>query len=103
VRRKMWSSHVSPRSRDNGAVARPSRQLSGRCSARLGAGARGQESDRTLLEGRVVDVCRSEAAQQYNHCLLTATVGNSQDGQALIGPRAVYGRAVVLLRFLLIY
>lgn len=39
-----------------------------------------------LLEGRVVEVCRSEAAQQYNHHLLAAPAGNSQDGLALIGP-----------------
>jgi len=85
VRRKMWSSRASPRSKDNGAVARPSRQLSSRCSARLGAGTRSQESGRMLLEGRVVEMCRSEAAQQYNHHL-AAPAGNSQDGLALIGP-----------------
>lgn len=39
-----------------------------------------------LLEGRVVEMCRSEAAQQYNHHLLAAPAGNSQDGLALIGP-----------------
>lgn len=86
MRRKMWSSRVSPRSKDNGAVARPSRQLSARCSARLGVGTRSQDSGRMLLEGRVVEVCRSEAAQQYNHHLLAAPAGNSQDGLALIGP-----------------
>lgn len=100
MRRKMWSSRVSPRSKDNGVVARPSRQLSGRCSARLGAGTRSQESGRMLLEGRVVEVCRSEAAQQYNHHLLAAPAGNSQDGRALIRPCM---GAVVLLWFRLIH
>lgn len=72
MRREMWSSRVSSREKDNGAGGRPSRQLSGRCSARLGAGTRGQESGRMLLEGRVDEVCRSEAAQQHNHHLLAA-------------------------------